>query len=268
MKFMIVEHDAILPESYVNYGRVFGVTTAPDSTASCGLYVAASDELRFSYLYRVPRLRIAADGNYYPHAPAGTFLAPSLVTFVPVEEDGIDLKQEDIGTFIRNGTLTATDNTTFTVTTEGWTNEMFEDYAGVIIPVGANVIRLGTTERGWRNGITTLAVSGTLSIQKGGVDTIYQYNVKAAPASGTGTPYVDKRGVTGVGAVSFEARFQDNLGGEIDFAVLAGETSATPVDLIWPTTAVVNVVVPTGPGQVFKGVTFFEWDFKNSLAFI
>jgi len=265
MKFMIIENESVLPVSFTNYGRVFGVTTSPDATASCGAYVAATDELRFSYLHRVPELTISS--AYFPHSPVGVFIAPVSVVFTPAAEDAMDLKQEDIATFIRMGTFQSTTVTTFTVTTESWTTEMFEDYAGVIVPAGSTLLRVGTAARSWRSSVVPALLPSTMSVVQGPVDTIYQFDLRAV-AVGNQIPYVDKRGVTGVAAPSFSLSFNENLGSEEDYAAFSGLVIPLGTTVLWPDGTTINVAAPTGPAFNFEGTTVFEWDFKNSLAFL
>jgi len=269
MKFMIFNKDKTLPVSYRNYGRVFGQTTNPDSTASCGAYIAASDELRMSYLFRVPTLRITTVNNYFPHTPQGLGV-PATVNFVKggPTDDGLDLRQEDVTTFQKYGSFAgAISDVSFSVTTEFWTPEMFEDYAGIVIPAGSLFARFGSVTRTWRGIIPMIALPSTLNLTQGLVATIYAYDLVASPSGPEALEYIDGRGVAGIGSQTFTVDFKDNLGRETDYALLSGLGEAGD-NVYVPDTTSSAVVLSTGPQYVFENRAFFEWDFKNSLAFI
>lgn len=270
MKFMIFNKDKTLPVSYRNYGRVFGQTTNPDSTASCGAYIAASDELRMSYLFRVPSLRIATVNTYFPHVIEGFTVVPGRVDFVKgaPTDDGLDLRQEDVAAFQKYGAfIEAVQDISFSVTTELWTPEMYEDYAGIVVPAGTRLFRVGTISRIWRGIIPMIAVPSTMTLTQGPVATIYAYDLVARPSGAETLEYVDSRGVAGSGSQAFTVDFKDNLGREIDYALLAGVGEAGD-NVYVPDTTTNAVVLATGPQYLFEGRAFFEWDFKNSLAFI
>lgn len=227
MKFMLVSNDADVPitnTEYYSYGRVTAVTTNESNDHASAYLVAGSDDFRFSYLYRIPRISVNGEG-YFQHN-VNTIVVPASFKFVIDPAGTFPLVQSDITNLVAHATVLFGGGEV-KVTPFSFTPEMYHNYLNIDIPSGAIPIPTGPEVQVLvPPSVVFQAVPSVIEASKGVVGPlISSVGLTFSPTGVIQGTWTDPRGVEGPAATTFNINFSNNVGVASQFALMVGVTA-------------------------------------------